>query len=154
MNFSSRIEIAKAFSDMLLKKLYIMRSRVALIKFSGEKSEVLMNFSRNFTALKNMIDNISSGGKTPLYDALENIYKLSSYEKLNTVSLLVTDGRGNIFPGNARENLMDISSKIKPLSKMYIIDKDDNKFLPTYNNIISSYAGAKIINNIENIKIN
>jgi len=154
MNFSSRIEIAKEFSDMLLKKLYIMRSRVALIKFSGEKSEVLMNFSRNFTALKNKINNISSGGKTPLYDALENIYKLSSYEKLNTVSLLVTDGRGNVFPGNARENLMDISSKIKPLSKMYIIDKDDNKFLPTYNNIISSYAGAKIINNIENIKIN
>jgi magnesium chelatase subunit D len=126
MNFSSRIEIAKDFSDMLLKKLYIMRSRVALIKFSGEKSEVLMNFSRNFTALKNRIDNISSGGKTPLYDALENIYKLSSYEKLNTISLLVTDGRGNVFPGNARENLIDISSKIKLLSKMYIIDKDDN----------------------------
>ncbi|WMT53427.1 VWA domain-containing protein [Ferroplasma acidiphilum] len=154
MNFSSRIEIAREFSDMLLKKLYIMRSRVALIKFAGERSEVLMNFSRNFTALKNIIDNISSGGKTPLYDALENIYKLSSYEKLKTVSLLVTDGRGNVFPGNARENLMEISKKIKPLSSMYIIDKNDNKFLPTYNGIISSYAGAKIINNIENIKIN
>ncbi len=154
MNFSSRIEIAKEFSEMLLKKLYLIRSRVALIKFSGTRSDLLMNFSRNFTALKNHIDNISSGGKTPLYDALNEIYKLSSYEKLMTVSLLITDGRGNVFPGNPKENLKDISSKIKPVSKMYIIDKKDNRFLPTYNGIISYYSGAKIINNIQSIQIN
>jgi len=154
MNFSSRIEIAKEFSEMLLKKLYLIRSRVALIKFSGTGSDLLMNFSRNFTALKNHIDNISSGGKTPLYDALNEIYKLSSYEKLMTVSLLITDGRGNVFPGNPKENLKEISSKIKPVSKMYIIDKNDNKFLPTYNGIISYYSGAKIINNIQSIQIN
>ncbi len=154
MNFSSRIEIAKEFSEMLLKKLYLIRSRVALIKFSGTRSDLLMNFSRNFTALKNHIDNISSEGKTPLYDALNEIYKLSSYEKLMTVSLLITDGRGNVFPGNPKENLKDISSKIKPVSKMYIIDKKDNRFLPTYNGIISYYSGAKIINNIQSIQIN
>lgn len=154
MNFNSRIEIARNFSSMLLKKLYIMRSRVALIKFSGNGSELLMNFSRNFTALKNYIENIHSEGKTPLYDALSEIYKLSSYEKLKTISLLITDGRGNVFPGNPADNIKEISNKIKYVSKMYIIDKSDNKFLPTYNDMISSYSGAKIINDIENIKIN
>jgi magnesium chelatase subunit D len=153
MNFNSRIEIARNFSDMLLKKLYLIRSRVALIKFSGNSSEILMNFSRNFTALKNCIENIHSEGKTPLYDALDEIYKLSSQEKLKTISLLITDGRGNVFPGNPGENIRDISSRIKHVSNMYIIDKSDNKFLPTYNNMISLYSGAKIINNLENIKI-
>jgi magnesium chelatase subunit D len=154
MNFDSRIEIARQFADMLLKKLYLMRSRVALITFSGDTSKLLMNFSRNFTTLRAYINNITSGGKTPLYAALEEIYKLSAYEKLMTLTLLITDGRGNVFPGNPKDDIKYISSKIKSVSKMYIIDKNDNKFLPTYNNIISGYSGAKIINNINSININ
>ncbi|WMT52117.1 MAG: VWA domain-containing protein [Ferroplasma sp.] len=153
MNFSSRIQIAKDFSDMLLKKLYLMRSRVALLTFSGQHSNIVMNFSRNFTSLRNHINNIKSEGKTPLYDALMEIYKLSTYEKFRTVSLLISDGRGNVFPGNPRSDLEYISRKIKKVSKMYIIDKNDNKFLPTYNNIISSYSGATIINDLNNISI-
>jgi magnesium chelatase subunit D len=153
MNFSSRIEIAKDFSDMLLKKLYLMRSRVALLTFSGQHSKLIMNFSRNFTSLRNHINNISSEGKTPLYDALKEIYNLSTYEKFRTVSLLISDGRGNVFPGNPRNDLEYISRKIRKVSKMYIIDKNDNKFLPSYNNIISEYSGATIIDNLKNISI-
>ena len=154
MNFSSRIEIAKDFSDMLLKKLYLMRSRVALLTFSGQHSKLIMNFSRNFTSLRNHINSINSEGKTPLYDALKEIYNLSTYEKFRTVSLLISDGRGNVFPGHPRDDIEYISRKIKKVSKMYIIDKSDNKFLPTYNNIISEYAGATIINDLKNISIN
>jgi magnesium chelatase subunit D len=153
MNFSSRIQIAKDFSDMLLKKLYLMRSRVALLTFSGQYSKLVMNFSRNFTSLRNHINSINSGGKTPLYDALKEIYNLSTYEKLKTVSLLISDGRGNVFPGNPRSDLEEISRKLKKVSKMYIIDKSDNKFLPTYNNLISEYSGATIINDLKNISI-
>lgn len=153
MNFSSRIQIAKDFSDMLLKKLYLMRSRVALLTFSGQHSKIVMNFSRNFTSLRNHINSIKSEGKTPLYDALIEIYNLSTYEKFKTVSLLISDGRGNVFPGNPRSDLEYISKKIKKVSKMYIIDKNDNKFLPTYNNIISSYSGATIIEDLNNISI-
>ena len=153
MNFSSRIQIAKDFSDMLLKKLYLMRSRVALLTFSGQYSKLIMNFSRNFTSLRNHINSINSGGKTPLYDALKEIYNLSTYEKLKTVSLLISDGRGNVFPGNPRSDLEEISRKLKKVSKMYIIDKIDNKFLPTYNNLISEYSGATIINDLKNISI-
>jgi magnesium chelatase subunit D len=153
MNFSSRIQIAKDFSDMLLKKLYLMRSRVALLTFSGQYPKLIMNFSRNFTSLRNHINSINSGGKTPLYDALKEIYNLSTYEKLKTVSLLISDGRGNVFPGNPRSDLEEISRKLKKVSKMYIIDKIDNKFLPTYNNLISEYSGATIINDLKNISI-
>jgi magnesium chelatase subunit D len=154
MNFSSRIKLAKDFSDMLLKKLYLMRSRVALLTFSGQQSKLVMNFSRNFTSLRNHINNIKSEGKTPLYDALKEIYNLSTFEKFRTISLLISDGRGNVFPGNPQNDLEDISRKIKKVSKMYIIDKNDNRFLPTYNNIISEYSGATIINDLKNISIN
>ena len=154
MNFSSRIQLAKDFSDMLLKKLYLMRSRVALLTFSGQQSKLIMNFSRNFTSLRNHISSIKSEGKTPLYDALKEIYNLSTYEKFRTVSLLISDGRGNVFPGNPMSNLEYISRKIKKVSKMYIIDKNDNRFLPTYNKIISEYSGATIINDLKNISIN
>ena len=154
MNFSSRIQIAKDFSDVLLKKLYLMRSRVALLTFSGQHSKLVMNFSRNFTSLKNHINSIKSEGKTPLYDALKEIYNLSTYEKFRTISLLISDGRGNVFPGNPRSNLEEISRKLKKVSKMYIIDKKDNRFLPTYNNIISEYSGATIIDDLRDISIN
>ncbi|MEM0139291.1 MAG: VWA domain-containing protein [Ferroplasma sp.] len=154
MNFYSRLEIAREVSDMLLKKLYIMRSKVALLSFSGNDASVLMNFTRNFGELESMINSIKSNGKTPLYSGLESIYKLSAYSKQKTISLLISDGRGNVFKGNPQSDLVFISKKISKASKLYIIDRGENRFLPTYNDIIAKYAGAKIINNIKDIALN
>ena len=73
------------------------------LTFSGQYPKLIMNFSRNFTSLRNHINSINSGGKTPLYDTLKEIYNLSTYEKLKTVSLLISDGRGNVFPGKIHD---------------------------------------------------
>ncbi len=154
MNFSSRIEIARQVSEMLLKKLYVIRSRVALISFSGDHSSILMNYTRNFSEIKNMIGNIKSSGKTPLLSAMEDIYRLSVYSKSKTVSLLITDGRGNVFSGGSELSIEKISSKIKKVSRLYIIDSSSNKFLPTYNNIIAEYSGGSLIDKVEDIKLN
>jgi Mg-chelatase subunit ChlD len=151
MNFSSRIQIAKELSEMLLKKLYLIRSRVALVEFSGKSARVIMNFSKNFTTLKSEINNIKGGGKTPLYDALKSIYLLSSYEKMKTISLLITDGRGNVFPDDPVRCLKDISCKIMPLSELYIIDRNNNRFLPSYRDLIETWGGAKVIDDLNSV---
>ncbi len=153
MNFNSRINIAKNISNLLLKKIYLIRSRVALLSFSGYSSKVVLNFSRNFTELENEIDNIKSSGKTPLYDALYNIYKLSAYEKIKTISILITDGRGNIFNSNPYNDLKYISEKIKNVSNLYIVNTETNEYLPSYNKLIAEYSNGKLINNLSDIKI-
>ncbi len=154
MNFNSRINIAKDISNLLLKKMYLIRSKVALLSFSGNNSKLILNFSKNFTELENEINNIKSSGKTPLYDALYNIYTLSAYEKIKTLSILITDGRGNIFNNNPYSDLKEISGKIKNVSNLYIINTETNEYLPSYNRLIAEYSNGKLINNIRDIKIN
>ncbi|WP_287950524.1 VWA domain-containing protein [Acidiplasma sp.] len=153
MGFKRRIGNALELSKLLFKKAYITRSRVALISFSGTGARVLMNFSRNFTVLNQRLKSIKSSGKTPLLEGLKQIYKTSAYSGEKTVSVLFTDGRGNYPPGNMKDDIIDISKKLKNVSRLYIIN-GENGFLPTYNNLIAEYSNGHIISDVNNVKIN
>ncbi|WP_175266892.1 hypothetical protein [Acidiplasma cupricumulans] len=52
-----------------------------------------------------------------------------------------------------KDDIIDISKKLKNVSRLYIIN-GENGFLPTYNNLIAEYSNGHIISDVNNVKIN
>jgi magnesium chelatase subunit D len=90
-----RLELAKAAALGLLQSNYEHRDQVALMVFRGEGADLVMPFTNDVHGVEQAVENLPTGGRTPLARALTDAAELL---KTRDPSLLVifTDGRANV----------------------------------------------------------
>lgn len=100
MGARERMRAVKGALFNLLQEAYQKRDRVGLIVFRRNKAEVILPITRSVTLAKKHLEEMATGGKTPLPDALElGLATIQAEKKKQTdidpVVFILTDGRAN-----------------------------------------------------------
>lgn len=106
-----RMRQAKGAVQALLQKAYVHRDRVALLAFRGQGAEVLLPPSQSVELARRALDLLPTGGGTPLAAALlaaiDVAHQARSRGILQTVLVLLTDGRANVGLRAGREGVTE-----------------------------------------------
>ncbi len=132
MGIQQRMKEAKAGVFSLLKDAYVHRDTVGLMTFRKEKSELLLPPTRSFTRAYELLQEIKTGGRTPLFhglrSSLELLGNLKNKDKNSEPILVVfTDGKAtSIHKGeNTMKNIREIAEKYRTLKiKTFLIDTE------------------------------
>lgn len=112
-----RMRQAKGAVHALLQKAYVHRDRVALMAFRGMEAELLLPPTQSVELAKRALDLLPTGGGTPLASALllaDDVARQAQQRGImQTVLVMLTDGRGNI---GLREN-SDIQAELQQLGR-------------------------------------
>ncbi len=101
MRMEKKIRFAKTLSWLLLKQSYERKNKVALMGFRGKKAQLLVPPTRDVLKIEEALENLPTGGKTPLTPALYEAFQIARKEiKENPTVILISDGRGNVFIKN------------------------------------------------------
>lgn len=100
MGARERMRAVKGALFNLLQEAYQKRDRVGLIVFRRNKAELILPITRSVTLAKKHLEEMSTGGKTPLPDALElGLATLQAEKKkqtdMDSIVFILTDGRAN-----------------------------------------------------------
>ncbi len=96
----NRMRQAKGAVHALLEKAYVNRDRVALMSFRGQGAELLMPPTGSVEMLRRAVDQIPTGGGTPLAATLVAALEVAQQARRrglqNVVLVLLTDARANV----------------------------------------------------------
>lgn len=104
-----RMEAVKGAALSLLADAYEQRDRVGVIAFRGPQAELLLPPTGSLDLARDAFEQMPTGGRTPLADALmlaaETIQRAKqSHPDLLTLIVLLTDGKANVsLPGQAED---------------------------------------------------
>ncbi|NIS75359.1 MAG: VWA domain-containing protein [Deltaproteobacteria bacterium] len=117
-----KIGFLKSTVLSVLKEAYIRRDRVAIISFRDYFAEVILEPTGSIQKAMRMMENIRSGGTTPLSIGLYAALKMMEKEKRKSKEsppylILLTDGNANIsaFGNNPFVESIQLSRKIKDM---------------------------------------
>ncbi len=101
MGASQRMSESKGAVLSLLKDAYKKRDKVGLVSFRGKSAEVHLPPTSNVEIAQKYLDNLPTGGKTPLSSGLmacSQVFKkeLSSGIKRKLLLVLISDGKANV----------------------------------------------------------
>jgi len=121
MAIEKRISIAKGIVSKIIQESYIRRNYISLITFRGYQANVLIDLTRNYEQVLNLLNELPTGGKTPLTHALYLVLNLvkkfrMKFKNIETWCYLITDGKANVPLGigkNTREELSIILNQFK-----------------------------------------
>jgi magnesium chelatase subunit D len=96
-----RMSEAKAAALSLLNEAYQKRDRVGLISFNGSRASILLPPTNSVELASHLLEELPTGGKTPLAAALVSTEKLLRVELardpgLTPLVIIMTDGRPNV----------------------------------------------------------
>jgi magnesium chelatase subunit D len=132
MGTKNRMEMAKGAIFSILQKNYINRDKVCLVTFHENDAQVILPPTRSIDLAHKFLQNIPTGGTTPLtagllkslYIAEEELNKNTGYIPL---ILLISDARGNISITNEDEELLKVSQAIlKKEISMIVVDTEQS----------------------------
>jgi magnesium chelatase subunit D len=96
----NRMRQAKGAVHALLAQAYVNRDRVALLAFRGETAELLLPPTGSVELLRRAVDQMPTGGGTPLAAALLRSLEVARQARRrgihNVVLVLLTDARANV----------------------------------------------------------
>lgn len=103
MGASRRMKFVKGVVLSLLNDSYLKRDSVGVMVFRGNKAKLILPFTRSIDRAKHCLEELKTGGKTPLALGLDEALrtlKLDSLKHRDTSHLvvLVTDGKNNVAP--------------------------------------------------------
>lgn len=131
-----RMRQAKGAVQSLLEQAYVNRDRVALIAFRGEEAELLLPPTQSVELARRALDLLPTGGGTPLASAFlladEVARQAAGRGIMQTVLIVLTDGRGNISwreGGDVQEELQDIGRYISASSLQVVIVDTQRNYL-------------------------
>lgn len=110
MGVSQRMKETKAAILSLLVDAYQKRDKVALVVFKQNKAELLLPPTSSVELAKKLLENIPTGGKSPLSHGLMAglqciISELKRHKDCKPLLVLISDGRANV---SMNENLNPI----------------------------------------------
>ncbi len=146
MRMNKKIEIAKTLSWNILNKTYQNKTRVALISFRQSAPHVTVAPTKNYQLIDERLENIPSGGKTPLTPAIFEAMRLVSNEKqIASCIIVISDGRGNIF---LKENIQNDIAYLKnlnhPSTKIFINTDIPNRSIGVLELIAQELNGSHL----------
>jgi len=104
MRMEKKIKFTKTLAWLLLKQSYEKKNKVALMAFRGKDAQVLVSPTRDVLKIEEALENLPTGGKTPLTPALYKAFQIAKKEvKANPTIILISDGKGNVFINNNLE---------------------------------------------------
>jgi len=114
MRLERKIRLAKTLSWLVLRQSYAKRSQVALIAFRNQEASIIVEPTADILRLQNALENLPTGGKTPLTPALAAAFELAAQHQNAAVTIIViSDGRGNVFiNGSLDEDIAYLSARI------------------------------------------
>ncbi len=132
MGIKRRMEEAKAGVFSLLQDAYVHRDKLALMTFRKEKSELLLPPTRSISRAYTLLQDVKTGGRTPLYNGLQSALELLINMKIKDkdnvpIMVLFTDGKAtSSYKGeNTADKLQSIAQKYVDLKlKTILIDTE------------------------------
>ena len=134
MGAKKRMESTKGAILSMLNDSYQKRDRIGLVAFKGDKAEVLLPLCSSADLAKKCLDDLPTGGRTPLSEGLrKGMETLIQDKKKNgdmiPILVCISDGRSNYSSsGDTKRELIAISEEIcKNNIRTVLIDTEDRK---------------------------
>ncbi|MBW1953715.1 MAG: VWA domain-containing protein, partial [Deltaproteobacteria bacterium] len=136
MGANQRMVETKAAILSLLLDAYQKRERVGLVVFRGEKAQLVLPFTNSVEQAKKYLQDLPTGGKTPLPHALHLAYELLHKEKATHpqdafLLVLISDGKANLSMGqnSALTEAKEIASQLRGLNIASLVLDTETGFL-------------------------
>jgi len=120
MAVQRRISIAKGVARKLVENGYVKKSKMALIVAKGNRAEVVVPPTKNYMRVLESIENVPTGGRTPLSSALHSLLSISERERRRERSLqvrafLITDGKANVSlsGGRIKDEIAELGRRLR-----------------------------------------
>ncbi len=134
MGTLQRLSYAKGLMQRILKNDYQKKNYVAVVGTHSDRANVVLQPTRNFTKIAEVMDSIKAKGKTPLLHAIDSALRLvESFHKQNkfltNLLVVISDGKLNVpFRKSVTEDLNWLGKRIKKLSLNNFIVDSNQKF--------------------------
>ncbi len=120
MAVRKRISVAKGIAEKLVENGYVKKSKMALIVVKGNRAEIVIPPTKNYSKVIESIENVPTGGRTPLSSALYNLLLLAKRERMKEKTLkvrafLITDGKANVplLGKRIKDEIIELASRLK-----------------------------------------
>ncbi|MFZ8837334.1 MAG: ATP-binding protein [Pyrobaculum sp.] len=153
MSAKRKIEIAKGIIKRLIEDSYIKRTYLTLITFRGLDAEVLMQPTRHYGVLYDVVDKLPIGGATPLPVALAKLLTIARSFKLKyrdsaIYTVLITDGKANVpLRRSVAEDLKELCDTLLRVGvdlTIYPVITKSLDPVPNYIEHLVRWCGARI----------
>lgn len=141
MSMDKKIGFAKSLSWLLLKDSYEKKNRIALLSFRGDEAEILSAPTRDVNKIEDSLENLPTGGKTPLTPAIYKALEMLKHEKRAVPTLIViSDGRGNVFiENNLETDIKLISNMIQGVNLIFVNAESRNRSIGVLEDISTTF---------------
>lgn len=145
MRMEKKIRFAKTLSWMLLKQSYEKRNKVALLAFRGDEAEVLAYPTSDVNRIEDSLENLPTGGKTPLTPAIYKAVEMVENEKKVIPTIIViSDGRCNVFmQSNLEEDLGLLLPMINGLNIVFVNVEAKNRSIGILEDISDKFNAPR-----------
>lgn len=105
MGADRRMEESKGAVLSLLLDAYQKRDKIGMIAFKGDSAEVILPPTNSVELAHKLLEEMPTGGKTPLSSALNKAYEVSKAqlfkdENTSPMLIIISDGKGNVSMGS------------------------------------------------------
>lgn len=137
MGAKERMKAVKGAIFYMLQEAYQKRDQVGMIAFRRTKAEVLLPITRSIDLAQKCLQELPTGGKTPLADglatALMTLYMRNKKDaELEPILILVTDGRANFVDASGEDPIkqaIDMAQKIGKLQISSVVIDTETDFI-------------------------
>ncbi|UHG94293.1 putative cobaltochelatase [Spirosoma oryzicola] len=136
MAASRRMEAVKGSVVSLLTDAYQHRDRVGVIAFRGVESQLLLAPTRDIEQAEQALQNLPTGGRTPLPHALqmtaELVESLQKSDKRQPFVVILSDGKANVpLPGggDAWQQTIRLANQLRDQSLSTLVIDTDTDYL-------------------------
>lgn len=137
MGAHKRMGAVKGAVMSMLKDVYRNRDEVGIIAFRKTDAEVILPITRSPFLAKKRLENLSTGGKTPLAKGIDMAYRLLTARRIKKPGetqflILLTDGRGNVSLeefGNPTDDVTKVTRKIAHSPILFAVLDTETSFM-------------------------
>mgnify|MGYP001194546771 CR=1 FL=1 len=142
MRLERKIKFAKTASWLILRDSYEKRNRVALIAFRGHKAELVVEPTSNYESVEEALEELSSGGRTPLTPALKLAAEVSASHKDDAATIIViSDGRCNVFiNSNLEEDIRMLAPELDRVNMIFVNAEPSARSLGILEDIAANFT--------------
>ena len=154
MGAVKRMTEAKGAALSLLKDAYVKRDKVCMVTFSGDEASVVLPPTRSVERGYKLLENIKTGGRTPLNSGIEKGLRIIQNElrqnpQIMPLLILITDGKGNVSIDKEKKTNLELSELGEKINKIKCIE---SIVIDIENSSLMSFNLAKKLSDLINAK--